>query len=79
VRLEKEPLFMPMEEIMWQHQRNLIYLAHLLTYILILAILLGPKAHPHMTIAEKLAEHQASIAIYFSPGLFFHVFWSECD
>jgi len=65
VRLEEEPLFTPMEEIMWRNQRNLIALAHALAYILILAMFLGPKAHPHMTFAENWQNTKPALPFIF--------------
>jgi hypothetical protein len=63
--LEREPLFTPMEEIMWRHQRNLIYLAHFLAYILILVIVLVPKVHPHMAIFETAQATKPALPFIF--------------
>lgn len=51
-QLEKEPLFSPTEAFLYEQQLRVLMALHLLAYLVVLAVAMIPKVHPHMTVGE---------------------------
>lgn len=53
-QLEKEPLFSPTETLIFEQQVRASVASHSLAYLVILAVVLTPKVHPHTGFMENV-------------------------